>query len=98
MEKNKRQPFHIKAIETRYDNYKFRSRIEARWAVFFNTLKIPYMYEMEGFDLEGTWYLPDFYLPNFDCWVEIKGVEPTQEEINKVYLLSYYKLKKVYIF
>lgn len=88
----------FKAIETHYDNYKFRSRLEARHALFFNTLGIPYIYEMEGFNLDGTWYLPDFYLPQQDCYVEIKGVEPTPEEFRKAYDLAFYSLKKVYIF
>ncbi|OLB42779.1 MAG: hypothetical protein AUG51_20910 [Acidobacteria bacterium 13_1_20CM_3_53_8] len=63
----------VKAIETEYDGYRFRSRLEARWAVFFNTLGIPYEYEKEGFDTNGTWYLPDFFLPEQDCWYEVKG-------------------------
>jgi len=39
----------IKAIETVYNGYKFRSRLEARWAVFFDALGIEYEYEKEGF-------------------------------------------------
>jgi hypothetical protein len=35
----------IKPIETEYGGYKFRSRLEARWAVFFDTAKIKYEYE-----------------------------------------------------
>ena len=51
----------IKAIETIYDGYKFRSRLEARWAVFFKSLEIKYEYEPEGFMLpSGAKYLPDF--------------------------------------
>lgn len=41
----------IKAIETLYNGYRFRSRLEARWAVFFDTLGVEYKYEPEGFDL-----------------------------------------------
>lgn len=64
----------IKAIETVYNGYRFRSRLEARWAVFFDTLGIEYQYEPEGFDLgEAGWYLPDFWLPEQKCWIEIKG-------------------------
>jgi hypothetical protein len=37
----------IKPIETRYNGYRFRSRLEARWAVFFDTLGIEYQYELE---------------------------------------------------
>lgn len=91
-------PFKFKAIETRYDNYLFRSRLEARWAVFFNTLGIKYEYEKEGYDLEGTWYLPDFWLPEMNSWVEIKGQQPTEEERHKAKQLSFWTQKQVYIF
>ena len=64
----------LKAIETRYKGYRFRSRLEARWAVFFEALGIPWEYEKEGFDLgEAGWYLPDFWLPEQECWFEVKG-------------------------
>lgn len=64
----------IKPIETRYKGYRFRSRLEARWAVFFDSLGIEWQYEPEGFEnAEGDKYLPDFYLPRTDTWVEIKG-------------------------
>ena len=64
----------IKPIETVYNGYRFRSRLEARWAVFFDSSKIKYLYEPEGFKLsDGTYYLPDFYLPNEDYYVEVKG-------------------------
>lgn len=63
----------MKAIETIYKGYRFRSRLEARWAVFFDALGVPYQYEPEGFDLgKAGYYLPDFYLPEQDRWVEIK--------------------------
>jgi len=79
----------IKAIETRYSGYRFRSRLEARWAVFFDALEIEYQYEPEGFDLgELGWYLPDFWLPEQQIWIEIKGATPTQDERCKVSLLA----------
>jgi hypothetical protein len=75
---------HIKAIETTYKGYRFRSRLEARWAVFFETLGIPWKYENEGYEKEvntvqGTRtmrYLPDFFLPcrwGGGMFVEVKG-------------------------
>ena len=60
------------AIETEYNGYRFRSRLEARWAVFFDALGIRYEYEPEGFEFDGVRYLPDFYLPEFGLYVEIK--------------------------
>lgn len=87
----------MKAIETIYKNYRFRSRLEARWATFYDTLGIKYEYEKEGYDLDGTWYLPDFWLPEQECWVEIKGQEPTNEELQKAKLLQTKSGKPVYI-
>jgi hypothetical protein len=53
----------IKAIDTHYKGYKFRSRLEARWAVFFDSLKIKWDYEPEGYELgDGDRYLPDFFI------------------------------------
>ena len=61
-------------IETRYKGYRFRSRLEARWAVFFDTLGVQWEYEKEGYDLgEAGWYLPDFWLPKYHLFVEVKG-------------------------
>lgn len=63
----------IKAIETHYKGYHFRSRLEARWAVFFDALGVWYEYEMEGYDLgKAGWYLPDFWLPRQEIIVEVK--------------------------
>lgn len=65
----------IKAIETYYEGRRFRSRLEARWAVFFDTLGIKWIYEPEGIKLsDGTCYLPDFYLPESDSFFEVKGL------------------------
>ena len=63
----------IKAIETRYKGYRFRSRLEARWAVFFDALGIKWEYEKEGYDLgKAGRYLPDFWLPECNRFIEIK--------------------------
>lgn len=62
----------IKPIETVYNGYRFRSRLEARWAVFFDAAGIKYEYEPEGYEVDGTRYLPDFYLPELDVHVEVK--------------------------
>lgn len=78
----------IKAIETSYRGYKFRSRLEARWAVFFDALGIKWDYEPEGFELPGgVRYLPDFFFQgngHRGPWVEIKGVAPTPSEVEKL--------------
>jgi hypothetical protein len=70
-----------KPIETRYKGYRFRSRLEARWAVFFDELDINYHYELEGFELNEEWYLPDFYLPDEEpsSWIEVKPEVPSSQ-------------------
>ena len=71
------------AIQTEYNGYLFRSRLEARWAVFFDAMGIEYEYEPEGIVLsDGTQYLPDFYLPDFRCYFEVKrkSIKGTEEE------------------
>lgn len=111
-----------KAIETRYRGYRFRSRSEARWAVFFDVAGIAWQYEPDCFNLTDVkvprvyesdltdqlndlavelglepartwnepedmqayaplWYLPDFYLPEQEYWVEVKSIFPTEREI-----------------
>jgi len=102
----------IKPIETLYRGYRFRSRLEARWATFFDVAGIAWQYEPEGFDLTNVrvprtydpngpdippvrvwnepedvtayaplWYLPDFYLPEQEYWVEVKPTFPTEREV-----------------
>lgn len=79
----------IKPIQTRYKGYHFRSRLEARWAVFFDALGVQWEYEPEGFELpDGTRYLPDFWLPKEQLWVEIKGREPTRDEQVKCHQMA----------
>lgn len=69
-----------KAIPTEYAGYRFRSRLEARWAVFFDRLRVRWTYEAEGLDLDELRYLPDFYLPDSTTFVEVKGVMTERDE------------------
>lgn len=62
----------IRAIETCYKGYRFRSRLEARWAVFFESLGLAWEYEAEGFELTSGRHLPDFWMPGWLWFVEIK--------------------------
>jgi hypothetical protein len=66
----------LKPIETVYQGYRLRSRLEARYGVFFDTLGLPWRYEAEGFDVGGVAYLPDFYLPEWDVYFEVKPTLP----------------------
>ena len=81
----------IKAIPTVYKGYRFRSRLEARWAVFFDACGVKWEYEPEGFDLgNGVYYLPDFLLHGVagrgggNLYVEVKG-QMTDEDAQKIW-------------
>ncbi len=78
----------LHAIETIYRGHKFRSRLEARWAIFLDALNIGYRYEYEGFDLDGLWYLPDFWLPRQRVWIEIKPTIPEDDDAHKPLALA----------
>lgn len=63
----------IRALPSYWRGIVFRSRTEARWAAFFDALGLEWVYEPEGYELQdGTWYLPDFWLPQLRLWVEVK--------------------------
>ena len=62
----------IKPIQTLYAGILFRSRLEARWAMYFDLLGYEWDYELEGFSTKFGGYLPDFYLPKLGIFVEIK--------------------------
>jgi hypothetical protein len=81
----------IRNIPTRYKKVLYRSRLEARWAVFFDELGIKHIYEHEGFNLaNGEYYLPDFYLPYYGIYCEVK---PTlsELELNKSTFVNFTK-------
>ncbi len=86
-------------IPTMYKGVKFRSRLEARYAVLFDALNIKWEYEKEGYELsDGTWYLPDFYLPEVyiraeeerGVFFEVKGTKDDADE-NKDKLSNFEK-------
>lgn len=79
----------MKAIETQYKGYRFRSRLEARWAVFFDRQGIAWEYEKEGYNLGSVGlYLPDFWLPQVSMWAEVKPVPFSWKEIERCWELQ----------
>jgi hypothetical protein len=86
----------MKAIQTYYNGYRFRSRLEARWAVFFDALGIPYRYELQGYDV-GVAYLPDFYLPANSLYFEVKPYRPSHIDFSKGCGLCCASRRNVYI-
>lgn len=63
----------MKAIQTLYNGTLFRSKLEASYAKTFDSLGIKWSYEVNGYDLGNTRYLPDFWLSNSNTFFEVKG-------------------------
>lgn len=92
----------IRPITTRYKGYRFRSRLEARWAVFLDSLGVPWDYEVEGYVFpDGTRYLPDFWLPESGVFFEIKpgglSFDAAEEAAHKAESLAIYKETTVFL-
>jgi len=89
----------LKALETVYRGYRFRSRTEARWARFMDAAGVEWTYESEGYDLDGVRYLPDFYLPKLGCWLEVKGARPEwrSRDLEKARRLAAASSKPVFV-
>ncbi|NQU82470.1 MAG: hypothetical protein HQ539_00785 [Parcubacteria group bacterium] len=51
----------------------FYSRWEANIARLFNHLSIKWIHEPKKFDLKTQTYTPDFYLPEYDIFIEVKN-------------------------
>lgn len=64
-------------IQTTYAGYRFRSRLEARWAVFLDALGFKWQYESQGFNTLAGPYLPDFELDQLGCFLEVKPDAPS---------------------
>lgn len=77
----------IKAVQTFYNGTYYRSRTEARWALFLDVLGVAFDYEPEKFELPSGRYIPDFMV-NLGCkqaqtFIEIKGAQPTKDVIDR---------------
>lgn len=57
----------------RYQNICFRSTWEVKYAKYLDKHQVSWQYESKTFDLGDTTYTPDFYLPEIDKYIEIKG-------------------------
>jgi len=71
------QKMTITPIPTVVNGIKFRSRLEARWAMFFDSLKLKWYYEYQGFQIKNVWYVPDFLVitpSGNEYWIEIKPI------------------------
>lgn len=74
----------LQAKPTFYNGYWMRSTLEARWAKLLDVFGIDYRYELRRFVTAQGPYLPDFYLPELQAWLEIKPYRPSEVELAKL--------------
>lgn len=78
----------IQPIPTVFDGVRYRSRLEARWAMFFKEVGIPAEYEAMNSNTALGTYTPDLFLPLGYIAVEIKPIFPAA---------SYFDLLRAYV-
>jgi hypothetical protein len=74
----------IRAIPTTYNGVTYKSRLETRWAIFFDLLDIKHLYEPGKVFTGESNYIPDFLLPDLKAIFEVKPKEPTPKEIERL--------------
>jgi len=92
--------YQIQAKRTTYKNILFRSKLEAQWALFFDLVGVTWEYEAKHFDLGQVRYLPDFWLPKLEVFVEIKPIIENSPFIwrEKCRLLNKVSKRPVFLF
>jgi len=63
----------LNSIKIKYNNIFFRSSWEVKFAKWCDNRNIKWEYEPKTFDLGKTTYTPDFYVPIYAAYIEIKG-------------------------
>ncbi|PLU99899.1 hypothetical protein CXG50_12180 [Pseudomonas plecoglossicida] len=66
-----------------HNGYRLRSYTELLWARVLEAAEIFYLYEPDLVRVDDGYYLPDFWLPNVGVYLEVKGKNPTDIEIQK---------------
>ena len=103
--------YSVPVKQVHYDGHHFRSTQEARFACFFNELAVDYAYEPDTYEFplspespllpthpsNSVKYIPDFYLPSFDVFIEVKAKYPLPIECFKAWSLSQQTNKDVII-
>ena len=89
--RGKNHPMFGKSANWKRIKYKkiwMRSTWEIAYAKYLDNLNIKWQYESKVFNLGDTTYTPDFYLPESDTYIEIKGWmrKQTEEKIKKLFL------------
>jgi hypothetical protein len=71
------QNFEALDNQTPYRGDLYRSKLAARWAAFFDALRIEHVYLPTAFRLPTAMsFQPDFWLPRLGAWLIVRPVDP----------------------
>jgi len=73
----------FKAIPTTYRGIEFRSRFESEVAMLLDKFGLEWQYEPKSFLLPGGHYMPDFFVPSLRLWVESRGYDNKDWQIEQ---------------
>jgi hypothetical protein len=68
------QDINSKFIIVNCDNREYKSIFESSLAEFFKNKKIKFLYEAITFTWGPKVYTPDFFFPEYGCFIEAKGM------------------------
>ena len=73
----------FKAIPTTYNGTVFRSRFESEIAMLLDKLGLSWEYEPKSFLLSSGHYMPDFFIPTMNLWIEARGYDGKDWQITE---------------
>jgi hypothetical protein len=85
-------------LEVIYKDHRFQSTLEAKWAVFFDTLGISFECKKEVFVYDDQPYCPTFWLPEQKCWVDVRAERSGNEVDARAMKLASVTRQLVYLF
>jgi hypothetical protein len=74
-----------------------RSSWEHNFATIFKNANIRYLYEPVSFDLEDCFYTPDFFLLDYDCYIELSGFSSDTKIYKLTKMQIIYPYIKIYL-
>lgn len=58
-----------------YGGVRYRSRLHAQWAAFFDALGLDHVCDPRSFSLGGATFVPDFWLPQLNAWLTVNPAD-----------------------
>ena len=67
--------------KTTYNGVRFRSKLESYVARRFDKYEVEWVYEPERLTINDSWCIPDFYLPEYDVYIEVRPARRVDDKL-----------------